>query len=171
MIKKMLVSKYKVTLFFIGLIFMGSQSLHASPPIPLAPNFTLPDIERQPVTLNDYQGQYVLLNFWATWCKPCVIEMPELEAAHQALKAQDFTVIAINVGDKKHKVKAFVAAHGFTFPVLLDKDWAIAERYGVIAIPVSFYIDPAGGIYKKILSGSLTKENITAQLIEMKAGK
>ncbi|NOY71190.1 MAG: TlpA family protein disulfide reductase [Gammaproteobacteria bacterium] len=166
--KKVVVSKYRVALLLLGSILMKSQSLHASPLMPLAENFTLPDIEGQQVSLNDYQGQYVLLNFWATWCKPCVTEMPELEAAHQALKAQGFTVLAINVGESESKIKAFVAARGFTFPIVLDNDWVIAERYGVMGIPTSFYIDPGGRVYRKILGGSLTKESITAQLIEMK---
>lgn len=163
--------KLWIAMLSIGVLLIGSQGLHAAPQRPPAPNFTLPDVAGQSASLDDYQGRHLLLHFWATWCKPCVKEMPEIEAAYRQLKAQGFTVLAVNAGDGLDKVRAFIESRGFTFPVLLDKKWQVAEDYDVIGLPVSFFIDPEGKIHSTVQGGSLTKESIVERLTDMKAAR
>ena len=110
-----------------------------------APNFTLPRLDGTNLSLSDYKGRVVLINFWATWCPPCVAEMPDLQAARDELIA-----ISLDRGaDAKQKVETFVADYGLTFPVVLGND-SVTDQYGGISgIPTSFVVDAAGNIVSK----------------------
>lgn len=112
-----------------------------------APDFTLTSINGTKVTLSDYQGRVVLLNFWASWCSPCRSEMPSMERLHQTLGDEDFVIIAINIdGGVTDKVREFITQNGYTFEILHDKDQIVAEPYGVRAIPTSYIIDKNGTV-------------------------
>lgn len=112
----------------------------------LAPNFKYKDISGKEVSLADFRGKTVLLNFWATWCVPCVVEMPALERLYKTYKEQKFEVVAINVDPPKslEKVKQFVSNQGLTFPMLLDPDLSLPPQYGLTGFPESFFVDPSG---------------------------
>ena len=125
-----------------------------------APPFTLNDLEGRQVNLTDYRGNVVLLNFWATWCEPCKKEMPEMQAAYDQYKDQGFVVLAINFGGKADEASSF-AHHGrLTFPILLDPGVKVASRYGVVSLPVSFFIDQEGIIRERVFGGTLTADGI-----------
>ena len=96
-----------------------------------APNFTLRDINGQQVSLEDFKGQVVLVNFWATWCGPCQVEMPHLQKMYVDLKDQGFVVLSISIDDAKDasKVKPLIKRNRYTFPVLLDKDSSVGNQY------------------------------------------
>lgn len=125
-----------------------------------APDFSLEDLAGHSIRLVDYHGKPVLLHFWATWCKPCVKELPEIEAGYRALHDQGFTVLAINVGDDKADVREFTNRLGLTFPVLLDPGWHTAERYNVTGLPVSIFVSRQGTVQDKVTGGTLTEEKI-----------
>ena len=125
-----------------------------------ASEFVLPSLDGSNKSRSEFGGSVMLLHFWATWCKPCVKEMPEIEASYQALKDQGFVVVTINTGDSRQKANAFIKKHGFDVPVLLDKNWEVAGQYGVRGLPTSFFIDSTHNIYKKVEGGSLTQNNI-----------
>lgn len=151
------------------LLFTG---LGAKPPLVggPAPAFTLNDLEGHPVSLAGYQGESILLTFWATWCEPCKKEMPEIEAAYEQHKEQGFVVLAINFGEKPDPAKSF-AHHGrLTFPILLDPGVKVASRYGVVSLPVSFFIDSNGLIRERVFGGTLTKDGIT-EILQRLSGK
>ena len=117
-----------------------------------APNFTLKNLEGKEVSLNEFRGKYVLLNFWATWCGPCKIEMPSLETLYQRFKNKNFEMLAIsNDMYGATVVKAFVKANKINFPVLLDQQLKASNKFGVVSLPSTFMIDPKGKIIGAIL--------------------
>lgn len=114
-----------------------------------APDFTTQTLDGQTVSLSDFRGQVVLVNFWATWCEPCRDEMPEFQTIYDLHKADGFVVLAVNSLEPEGDVAVFIEKQGFTFPVLLDESGAISERLYGSAIPgnpTSFLLRPDGTI-------------------------
>ena len=111
-------------------------------------DFTLRDLEGKEISLADYKGKKVLLNFWATWCKPCKKEMPDMEKLHKA--NPDIVVLAVNI-DTENKVKEFMNNLELTFPTVLDVKGDVNKNYKVVSIPTSFFIDEKGMIKKKVV--------------------
>lgn len=113
----------------------------------LAPDFTLEDLDGNTVSLKDFQGEkIVFLNFWASWCPPCRLEMPDLNKLYQENKGDDFIVLAINVGEPENTVKEFIEENGYSFPVLLDKTQKVGFAYNTFSIPTSVLVDKEGKI-------------------------
>ncbi|WP_028784578.1 thiol-disulfide oxidoreductase ResA [Thalassobacillus devorans] len=124
-----------------------------------APDFRLETLSGDTVQLSDYRGQGVFLNVWATYCKPCEEEMPYIESQYQKFKDKGVEVLAVDVGEPKLTVQAFVDRKGMTFPVLLDKDSQLMDAYGISPIPVTFLIDENGKVVDRITAG-MTEEEI-----------
>lgn len=137
-------------------------SMGARPPVVgmAAPDFRLPDLTGRVQSLSQYRGKIVLLNFWATWCKPCTTEMPAMQATYDRLRDRGFVVLAVNELEDEAKVREHVRAHGHTFPVLMDGDNRVANQYGVYGLPVSVFIDRTGVVQEYIKGGLLTEEKI-----------
>ena len=125
-----------------------------------APEFQLSDLDGETRSLLDYRGKIVLLNFWATWCKPCITEMPAMQEAYDELKDQGFVVIAVNELEDQERVREHITSHGHTFTVLMDHDNTVANMYGVVGLPVSVFIDETGHVQEFVKGGLLTKESI-----------
>ncbi len=134
-----------------------------------AADFTLPDLHGQPQSLSQYRGKVVLLNFWATWCKPCTTEMPAMQACYDKLRDKGFVVLAVNELEDPQKVAEHVKAYGHTFPVLMDKDNRVANLYGVYGLPVSVLIDEQGIVRDYIKGGLLTEPKILEMVERAKA--
>ena len=112
-----------------------------------APNFTLKSLGGEEVSLLQKRGNYVLVNFWATWCGPCKVEMPSLETLHQRFKTKNFSLLAIsNDMFGARIVEPFIKAHNLSFTVLLDQQLQVSNKFGVISLPTTFMIDPEGNI-------------------------
>ena len=112
-----------------------------------APDFTLKDAEGREVTLSDYKGKVVLLNFWATWCGPCKIEMPWFVEFQRKYKDQGFSVIAVSLDNEGWEVvKPFTEEYELNFPVVVGSDEMADEFGGVAALPTTFIIDKEGRI-------------------------
>jgi peroxiredoxin len=126
----------------------------------MAADFSLTDLDEQVRSLSHYRGQIVLLNFWATWCKPCTIEMPAMQAQYDRLRKSGFVVLAINELEDVEKVREHIRSYGHTFPVLLDTDNRVANMYGVYGLPVSVFIDEQGRVQEYIKGGLLTEDRI-----------
>ena len=117
-----------------------------SRPFP-APKFQLPNLANQPKQLADFKGQHVLLNFWATWCVPCVEEMPALERLYQQLRPHGLTVVAISTDTiETAKIEAFARKLNVTFPILRDADQAVSKTYGARDLPSTFLLNPKGEV-------------------------
>ncbi len=122
-----------------------------------APDFELPNLTGETVSLSEHRGRIVLLNFWATWCKPCVKEMPAMQKVYEELRDQGFVVLAINELEDEAKVRAHISEHGHTFPVLLDQNNRVANMYGVRGLPVSVFVDESGRVTEYVKGGLLTE--------------
>ena len=108
-------------------------------------------MDAKTVNLKDYRGRFILLNFWATWCSPCLKEMPDLEEAYLEMGQEKLVVLAVGMGESVEKIKAFFNKYGFTFPLLADKKMEITKLYGVRNIPVTYLIDPDGIVLGRAL--------------------
>lgn len=131
-------------------------------------DFTLTDLDGNTVSLSDYKGKSVYLNFFATWCPPCRAEMPDIEKVYQKYKDKDFVVLAVDLGEDKDTVKSFIEDNGYSFKVLLDSDQSVGQQYEISAIPVSVFIDKNGKIVNKRV-GALSEdemEEIIKSLVE-----
>ncbi len=120
-------------------------------------DFNCQDLKGQTWSLDKIRGKVVLLRFWADWCPYCRYEMPVIEKYYRMLKKQGFEVLAVNVKQSPGVVEAFTAQLDISFPVLLDLDGKMAQRYGVYAIPTNFLIDRQG-VIREILIGEVFKE-------------
>ena len=99
------------------------------------------------INLSDYEGQVVMLNFWATWCRPCRAEMPAIQSAYAALHDDGFTVLAINAMESPQTIAPFVDAFGLDFPVLVDTSGRLQRQFAIQSYPTSIFIDANGEIY------------------------
>lgn len=125
-----------------------------------APDFTLPSLEGESLSLSAFEGRPVLINFWASWCPPCREEMPHLQAAAEANpELVVFAVDATHTERNADQVADFVDEFGLTFPVVLDVDGAVNELYLVRALPTSYFVDRSGIIRARYL-GALTPRTL-----------
>ena len=147
-----------ILLFFLMILPACQQepASEAKPTAPeaglLAPDFTLRDLEGKQVRLSQYRGKVVLLNFWATWCAPCRLEMPTMEKAYRKYKDQGFEVVAVSVdAGPKSAVLQFLQEFGLTFQVLLDPHMDILHQFHSFSLPTSVVIDRRGVIRSREL--------------------
>jgi len=117
-----------------------------------AADFELPDLDGRVHKLSDYRGKVVFLNLWATWCPPCIAEMPSIEALHRRFRADDLVVLTVSEdGGGDAVVRPFVERLGVTFPVLLDPDGTVSPRYGVTGYPETFVIGRDGRVIEHFI--------------------
>jgi len=117
----------------------------------LAPDFTLKTLDGKTARLSELRGKkVVLINFWATWCPPCRLEMPTMQKIYTEYKGKGFEVLAVNIEpDAKEEISEFMKELRLTFPVLLDPDMKVTRKYRLIGLPVSLLIDRQGIIRSK----------------------
>jgi peroxiredoxin len=135
----------------------------------LAPDFTLPTLDGTKVSLSQFRGQPVLINFWASWCLPCREEMPKLVQSNEAHKAEGLMLLGVNLtySDSVSDAQAFVSEFKITFPVLLDKEGSVAEKmYQIPGIPTSVFINRDGTI-ERIQVGVMTSRQIKQYIAEI----
>lgn len=138
--------KFYILFLTLFLVLSGSASAQVKEGVD-APNFTLKNLEGKEVSLSEFRGKYVVVNFWATWCGPCKIEMPSLEALYQRFKNKNFAMLAIsNDMFGATVVRPFVKANKISFPILLDQRLKASNAFGVVSLPSTFMIDPEGKI-------------------------
>ncbi len=162
-------------------VFMGNSSTPASsvtqanaaaqpaadtpaPSYPAAPNFTLKNLNNQDVSLSDYKGKLVFVNFWATWCGPCRMEIPHFIDLIDKYGDDGFVVLGIALDPREfNKVPGFVDQMGINYPILLDKS-GVSQMYGGIrSIPTTFVVNREGKVVQRIV-GSRPK-NVFEQII------
>ncbi|MEK4147700.1 TlpA disulfide reductase family protein [Robertmurraya sp. FSL W8-0741] len=132
-----------------------------------APSFAITTLDGEDVTLDDYKGKKVLLNFWATWCPPCRKEMPDMQQLYEENRDDDFVVLAVNMTNtekKRSDVVQFVDHYQLTFPILMDENGKVAQQYEILSYPTSFFIDSDGVIRGKIV-GEMSKEMMYKEMI------
>jgi peroxiredoxin len=158
----------KTVLSAVGvLVFLGILGMAARPPLvgSPAPEIALQDLQGRDVKLSDLRGKVVLVNFWATWCKPCKEEMPAMQASYDKLRGKGFVVLAVNELEDTARVAEHIRTHGHTFEVVMDHNNEVANMYGVVGLPASFFIDPQG-IVRERISGSLLTESRIEEMVQ-----
>ena len=127
-----------------------------------APDFTLKNIYGEKVNLKELQGKKVFLNFWASWCKPCEKEMPDIQKLYKNY-GDKIEIIAVNMGEKKKTVMNFLEMRGYNFPILLDSNRELSSKYLVRAVPTSYFLDSEGIIMNKHI-GLLNYEQMVEKM-------
>jgi peroxiredoxin len=139
--------RYPLLVVFVLLIAItcggcGSKPVISGP----APDFTLQGLDGTPATLSDLQGQVVVLDFWASWCDPCVEGLDHLQQVRDGHGHQGVAVLALNVDESREEVAEFVADRGDSLRMLLDKGRSVTDAYGVQALPHAVIVDQEGEI-------------------------
>jgi peroxiredoxin len=111
-----------------------------------APPIELEDLGGAVHRLADYRGKVVLVNFWASWCAPCRVEMPTIESLRRSLEGRPFAVLAVNVGEGARAARGFAEQVPVGFPLLLDRDTRVSKAWGARILPASYLLGPAGEI-------------------------
>lgn len=127
----------------IALLSMASTALAVNVD-DMAPDFTLKRLDGTNLRLQELRGQVVLVNFWASWCGPCLQEMPLLDRMHQRYRDAGFAVLGVNVEGEEKPAREVAGETGVTFPVLIDAGQKVSERYALEAMPSSVVIDRDG---------------------------
>lgn len=116
-----------------------------------APNFALRDLTGKVRSLSQFRGKVVLLNFWATWCGPCRIEMPAMEQLYQTFPRREFEILAVSTDAQGTTVtRPFQQRMGLTFPILHDSEYRTGSVYGARTLPITFMLDRQGIVRQKI---------------------
>ena len=159
---KTIVSAVSLLIVLSGILGMAARPPLVGSP---APEIVLPDLQGRDVKLSDLRGKVVLVNFWATWCKPCKEEMPAMQASYDKLRDKGFVVLAVNELEDTARVAEHIRTHGHTFEVVMDHNNKVANMYGVVGLPASFLIDPQG-IVRERISGSLLTESRIEEMVQ-----
>ena len=115
-------------------------------PAALPPGFSLPDLAGQQRSLDEFTGKVLLVNFWASWCWPCIEELPGIQRLIAAMADAPFAVIGVNVGEAERRVQATVKQLRMDFPILLDKDSAAFKGWGANVLPTAYILDGSGRV-------------------------
>lgn len=128
----------------------SSNFTHTASAANAAPSFTVTNMRDKSVSLASLKGKPVFVNFWATWCPPCVKEMPDIQKMYEKY-GDKIQFVTINIDANKKEIKAFMDKHGFTMPVMMDSDGSASAAYSLQAIPVSYIIDSEGNLLNQHL--------------------
>jgi thiol-disulfide isomerase/thioredoxin len=137
----------------------------------LAPDFLLPNLDSGALSLNELRGKPVVLNFWATWCRPCVTEMPYLQEIYEEYSDEGLMLLAIDIDESPSQVEEFLQNNNLSLPVLLDIGGAVTKKYRIQVIPTTFFIDGDGVIQEKRMGAFINAAQIEKQLSKIMPGQ
>jgi peroxiredoxin len=145
------------TLFILFLV--TALPLHAGQLKPYSgdplPDFTLQDQQNNTHTLSDYRGKVVMVNFWATYCTPCIREMPSMQRLKEKMAGKPFAILAVDMAEEKEDVQAFLKRHNIKvdFPLLFDPQGNVIEQWIISAVPTTFIVDKQGNFRYALFGG------------------
>lgn len=151
----------------------GAPQASPAPPSPrtgfAAPDFTLDTLDGPQLTLAGLRGHPVLLNLWASWCLPCRIEMPAIQRVYERHRDDGLVVVGLNVTsqDSQAAAQAFVQQFGITFPIALDRDGTASDRYELMGLPSTYFIDREGIIRDVIIGGPMSEAVMLANVEDL----
>jgi cytochrome c biogenesis protein CcmG, thiol:disulfide interchange protein DsbE len=131
----------------------------------LAPDFALPALDGQAVTLSAQRGSVVLVNLWASWCQPCLSEMPAINRLYQAYRDAGFVVLAVNATyqDDEADARSLARSQGLTFPIVFDRDGSAGRAYRLRSLPTSYFVG-RDGVIREIVVGSMNEATLDARV-------
>jgi len=135
----------------------------------LAPDFSLSNLEDETIQLSNFKGHIVMVNVWASWCKPCQYEMPAMQKIHEKYSESGLIILAVNntYQDNYSDVVNFVAKNNLTYPILLDRTGEVSKLYQVQALPSTYFIDQNGMIDDIIIGGPMSEALIESKILEL----
>lgn len=132
------------------------------------PPLELADLEGKRHRLADYRGKAVVVNFWATWCVPCRDEMPSLERLRASVEGRPVVILAVNLAEPDSRVRKFLDATPVRFPILMDRDAAVAKAWQAKLLPATYVLGPDGAIrYRHLGELDWSKPEVRAQIMEL----
>lgn len=163
--------KMAVAIFLLIVVFTvagcpGDSGEGVPVPGKAAPDFQLENLDGETVSLGELRGRPVLLNFWASWCGPCRLEMPFLQevSEDELWRGQGLVILAVNVHEPATRVREFVEFYGLTFPVLLDYKGEVGLLYNAAVLPMTYIIDK-DGIIRDIKRGAFTSRSAIDRIL------
>lgn len=162
-----------IALSTMGLLITGCASnSNGSPSSPVtvgseAPDFTLSDLDGESVSLSDFSGRPVFVNFWNTGCPPCREEMPYLQEVYDSQMGSELVMLIVNIGESPATITTFLENNDLSLPIIIDADGAVARTYGLSGIPTTFFIDRDGIIKSKVIGAFPSKAAIDSRLSEI----
>lgn len=145
----------------------GEDGLLIAPEVDAyAPSFSLPSVTDDTISLSDYQGSPVIVNFWATWCEPCLLEMQDLQQLHRTYALDGLRIIGINMGEDRAAVTRWLEAQQITYPIALDQSGETVLRYALRGQPSTFIID-ASGLIVDIIYGPASYDALADRISSM----
>jgi len=172
-------SKTNAVKILVLLLILGGAAIFAfrlRQPRPVnigerAPDFTLPSLTQGSLSLRGSGRQVVVLNFWATWCPPCVEETPSLEKFAEQMRLQGVAVVGVSVDQDVAALQTFVAQQHLSFPVLRDPDRSVDNRYGTFQFPETYIIDQEGRVAEKLIGAVDWQDPRLLAFVQELAGK
>lgn len=162
--------KYKLILIVVpavvlAVFVLGRYQREGLAPGRRAPEFTLPDLSGEEISLQEFRGQVVMLNFWSAACAPCREKMPGIQRLYDEFKAAGFAVVAVNVNDPSVMVRSHIEANDYTFTVLKD-DGEVSRIYELRFIPKTIILD-RDGIIRFVTVGQVSEEKLRSVVISL----
>jgi cytochrome c biogenesis protein CcmG, thiol:disulfide interchange protein DsbE len=151
-------------------LMVSRTSFASDGTVPFAPDFTRTDLKGEALTLRGYRGKLVLLNFWATWCGPCLTEIPQFVAWQRRYKSAGLQIVGVSMDDAAEPVKLAYEKYHINYPVVMG-DAALGERFGgVLGLPLSYLIDPDGHVVGRY-QGKLNMKKVKTQIRSLLRGQ
>jgi peroxiredoxin len=149
---------------------LGIVASGAAEPGAKAPDFRLKDLQGKPLQLSDFRGTPVVLNFFASWCGPCLTELPLLQEAHVKAETQGFVVLGVGFQDSRGAIEILAEETNLTFPIVIDGDNSVGRAYRVIGPPYTFFIDAKGTVID-VIAGAMEQDVLERHLNQLVIGR
>lgn len=134
-------------------------------------DFTLPNTNGMAVSTGQFSGQVMIINFWATWCAPCREEMPALQQIYNQHREHGLVLLGVNYGEDRDAVVSYAREIGVSFPLLLDRDMAVGQRYRVQGLPTTIFVDRQGMIQDMVVGGPMSAAYVEEKIAPLLAEK
>ncbi len=139
----------------------GSQLSVGTDPGDLAPDFLLEGLDGNDVQLSKFRGQPVVINFWATWCRPCREEMPNLVKAYDQYRSQGLVILGVDLQEGKSLIEPFARDFGIDYPIAIDRIGSVGDEYRLLGLPTTYFVDRSGVIKSEYTGPFLENANGT----------